>query len=297
MMLKKYTMKRRKFIQYSSIAVGGMLLPSLVGCVPGEIAKTPIGLQLYTLRDIIKKDVKGTLEEVARIGYKNIETYGYADEKIFDIPFSDFVKIANDLGLNIVSGHYSTGFNSTATGNLRNGWEQAVRDAKAAGQKYVVIPSLDSGESKTIDDYKKACELLNKGGEVCMNYGIKLGFHNHNTEFVKMEDQIPYDLMLAELDPSLVTMELDLYWIVRGGYNPLDYFKKYPGRFELWHVKDMNKTDPTQTTSPGSGSINFHEIFNHAEHAGMKACFVEIEDYEVSEYDSIKKGFEHLNNF
>ncbi|MFZ2906663.1 MAG: sugar phosphate isomerase/epimerase [Cyclobacteriaceae bacterium] len=289
-------MKRRTFIKNSSLLAGSVMLPSLLNCAVDQKKKS-IGLQLYSLRKIIKADLPGTLKRVAEIGYKSVETYSYGDGKIFDVPFVDFVKIAKDNGLAISCGHYGTGFNSTAKGNLRNGWEKAVEDAKMAGQHYMVVPSLDKGESSSVDDYKKTCELLNKSGETCKQYGIKLGYHNHDTEFIKIEDQVPYDVMLAELDPSLVTMELDLYWIVRGGYNPLDYFKNYPGRFELWHVKDMNKTDRTKTTSPGSGSINFREIFNHAKEAGMKAFFVEIEHYEVSEYDSIKKGFDHLKAF
>jgi len=286
-------MKRREFIQYSSLAVGGMLLPSMISCVPGKEEKV-IGLQLYSLRNIIKKDVQGTLKEVARIGYKTIETYNYGDGKIFDIPFDDFVKMAKDLDLSITSGHYSSGFNSTSKGNLRNDWESAVKDAKKAGQEYMVVPYLEKDERQTIDDYKKICELLNKGAEVCKQHGIKMGYHNHEFEFEKIDDQIPYDVMLAELDQSLVTMELDLYWVVRGGYSPLDYFSKYPGRFELWHVKDMNKEDRKKTTSPGLGSIDFTEIFKHAGHAGMKRYYIEIEDYEVSEYESITNGFEYL---
>ena len=285
-------MKRRQFIQSSSVIAGSLLLPSLWSCAT---EKKSIGLQLYSLRDIIKADVQGTLKKVSEIGYSELETYSYGDGKIFDIPFADFVKMTKDLGLSITSGHYSSGFNSTTKGNLRNDWESAVNDAKSAGQEYMVVPYLEKDERPTIDDYKKICELLNKGAEVCKQYGIKMGYHNHEFEFLKIDDQVPYDVMLAELDPSLVTMELDLYWVVRGGYSPMDYFSKYPGRFELWHVKDMNKEDQLKTTSPGSGSIDFKEIFKHAEHAGMKRYYVEIENYEVSEYDSITKGFEYLN--
>ena len=128
-----YTMKRRTFIQHSSLLTGGILLPSMLSCTNEKKTKS-IGLQLYSLRDVINKDVKGTLKQVADIGYKSLETYSYSDEKIFDIPFSDFVKMTNDLGLKVVSGHYSTGFNSDKKGNLRNDWEKAVNDAKTAGQ-------------------------------------------------------------------------------------------------------------------------------------------------------------------
>jgi len=288
-------MKRRNFIQYSSIAVVGMLLPSMMSCVPTRRRAKSIGLQLYSLRDVIKKDVEGTLKQVAAIGYKTIETYSYGDEKIFDIAFSDFVKMTNDLGLKIVSGHYSTGFNSEKKGNLRNDWEKAVSDAKSAGQEYVVVPYLDKDERKTIDDYKKVCELMNKGAEVCKQYDIRMGYHNHEFEFEKIDDQVPYDVMLAELDPNLVAMELDLYWAVYAGVKPLDYFTKYPSRFELWHVKDMDKADRELNADVGTGTIDFVELFKHADHAGMKHYFIEQEDYPVSPAESIKKSFENLN--
>lgn len=288
-------MKRREFIQYSSLAVGGMLLPNLISCVPGEGKQKSIGLQLYSLRDIIKQDVQGTLKQVAQIGYKSVETYSYADGKIFDIPFADFVKMCKDLDLKITSGHYSTGFNATTTGNLRNGWEKAVSDAKEAGQEYVVVPYLDKDERQTIDDYKKICEIMNKGAEVCKQYGLRMGYHNHEFEFQKIGEEIPYDVMLAELDPKLIGMELDIYWIVYAGYKPLDYFSKYPSRFELWHVKDMEKENRDNNANVGTGSIDFVELFKHAKHAGLKHYFIEQEDYPVSPMESIKVSYDNLN--
>lgn len=289
-------MKRRTFIQHSSLLAGSVLLPSLLSRCTTEKSAKPIGLQLYTLRNVILKDLQGTLKEVAGVGYKKLETYSYADGKIFDVPFKDFIKMTSDLGLTITSGHYSSGFNQTKGGNLRNDWEKAVSDAKEAGQEYMVIPYLDSNERASIDDYKKMCELINKGAEVCKQYGIRMGYHNHDFEFEKIDDQIPYDVMLGELDPNLVGMELDIYWIVRAGYKPLDYFTKYPSRFELWHVKDMGKTDPDINVDPGTGSIDFVELFKHAEHAGLKHYFIEQEDYAVSEFESIKNGFNYINN-
>lgn len=284
---------------------GSVLLPSLLQCTV-ENKKKSIGLQLYTLRNKIRKDdsglayfdqqeIRNVLEVVAKTGFDKLEAFDYKNEAIYNIPYQEFNRMVKDLGMRICSGHYSTGFNTTAKGNLRNDWEQAVADAKEVGQEYVVIPYLDANERKTIDDYKRLCELLNKGAEICQQYGIRMGYHNHDFEFVKIDDQVPYDVMLAELDPNLVSMELDLYWIIRAGYDPLDYFARYPGRFELWHVKDMSKTDPDINVDPGSGSIDFVELFKHAEHAGLKHYFIEQEDYAVSEFESIAKGFEYIN--
>ncbi|MFN3840113.1 MAG: sugar phosphate isomerase/epimerase family protein [Cyclobacteriaceae bacterium] len=289
-------MNRRTFIQRSVLtATGSFLIPSFVGCNAASTAKNkPIGLQLYTLRDVIFKDLPGTLQAVAAIGYTEVETFSYADGKIFGQPFADYVKRAADLGLKTVSGHYMSGFNLQTSGNLRNGWERAVADAKAAGQQYMVVAYLFKEERETIDQYKALCELLNKSAEVCKRYGIKLAYHNHDFEFTPLNGQLPYDVMLAELDKNLVAMELDLYWVVRAGFSPLDYFLKHPGRFELWHVKDMHRDDPTKNTDLGSGTIDFKEIFNRQEQAGLKHFFVEQETYEISSLESVKNNYGYL---
>ncbi|MDL5050832.1 sugar phosphate isomerase/epimerase [Oscillatoria amoena NRMC-F 0135] len=290
-------MKRRRFIQQSTLAVSGSLLvPMNIGCNPSREKRTKsIGLQLYTLRDAIVKDMPGTLKKVAEIGYSELETYSYGDWNIFGHPFTDYIKVTQDLGLQTISGHYNTGYNHANSGNLLNGWEQAVADAKEAGQKYMVIASLHSGERQTIDQYKKACELINKGAEVCMSYGITMGYHNHDFEFAAIDNQVPYDVMLAELDPTLVCMELDLYWIVKAGFTPIDYFNRYPGRFELCHVKDMHKTDGTKNADIGTGTINFIEILNYRHQAGLKHFFVEQETYEISPLVSIQNNFTYMN--
>jgi sugar phosphate isomerase/epimerase len=289
-------MNRRTFIHRSAFAAtGSLLVPSMLGCrAATEKSNKPIGLQLYTLRDVIFKDLYGTLKAVADIGYTEVETFSYGDGKIFGHPFADYVKMASDLGLKTISGHYLSGFNQKTAGNLRNGWEQAVADAKAAGQQYMIIAYLVEEERQTIDQYKELCELMNKGAEVCKGYGIKMGYHNHAFEFEPINNQRPYEVMLAELDPGLVCMELDLYWITRAGFSPADYFSKYPGRFELWHVKDMHKDDPAKNADLGTGKINFTELFSMQQQSGLKHFFVEQETYPVSSLESAKNNFSYL---
>lgn len=288
-------MKRRTFIQYTSLVTGGLLLPSAWSCSTKPTVMKAIGIQLYTLRTEIVKDMEGVLKRIAEVGYSEIESYNYEDGKMFNRPFSDFIRASNDFGLKIVSGHYKTGYNSKVPGNLRNNWEQAVADAKSAGQKYMVIPSISREERSSIDQLKEVCELMNRGGELCKQYGIRMGYHNHDFEFQKLDGQLIYDIMLAELDPAFVCMELDIYWIIRAGYSPRDYFNRYPGRFELWHVKDMNKDDPQMNADIGTGSIDFKELFKLAGLSGMKHFFVEQETYEVSPQVSIENGFRYLS--
>lgn len=279
-------MNRREFIQTTSLAAAGaILLPSFA-----LVDKKKIGLQLYSLRDLMPKDPKGTLKMVADLGYKEVETYGYGDGKLFGLSAKEFGSYAKSLGLKIPSGHYSTGQSRPdAKGTLTNDWERAVADAKELGQEYMIIAWLDPSERKSLDDYKKVCELINKGSETCKKYGIRIGYHNHEFEFLKLEDQVPYDLMLAQLDKKDISMELDLYWTAFAQVNPLDYFAKYPGRFEQWHVKDMDKNDPKKQVDLGTGRIDFKAIFEKANQSGLKHFYIEQEQYAVSSSESIKQ--------
>jgi sugar phosphate isomerase/epimerase len=287
-------MRRRTFIQHTALAAAGaMLSPAAVAGLRGT-RSSAIGLQLYTLKDIIRKDVKGTLQKVAEIGYKELEAYSYGDGKIFGMPYQDFSTMAKDLGMSIVSGHYGTGkMNPNMKGSLINDWERATEDAAGVGQKYMVIAWLAPDERKTVDDYKRTCELLNKSSEVCRRAGVTLGYHNHEFEFEKIEGQVPYEVMLAELDASVI-MELDIYWSTFSGFEALDLFKKYPGRFPLWHVKDMDKQDRKKNSDVGSGSIDYKAIFAGAGQAGLKHFFLEQEYFTGSQIDSISKGYQHL---
>src|SRR5688572_27052698 len=166
-------------------------MPSLASAAK---IKGQLGLQLYTLRDSIFKDPKDVLQKVAGFGYKELETFSYRDGKIYGMAFSDFGKYISDLGMRVVSGHY--GLDQAKS----NSWEGAISDAKAIGQEYMIVPYLVDTDRKTINDYKKICEQLNKAGETCKKQGIRFGYHNHAFEFETLEGQRPYDVMLVELD-------------------------------------------------------------------------------------------------
>lgn len=285
-------MKRRTFIQASSMAAAAITLPVWARATDSN---TGIGLQLYTLKDIIRKDIKGTLQKVAAIGYSRVEPYDYSDGKMFGMPYQDFARMNKDLGLEVVSCHYNSGFTDPQVkGTLRNDWQMAVDDAAAAGQQYMVLAWLEEGERKTIDDYKSVCDLINKSGEICKKAGIKIGYHNHWFEFQPVEGQTPYDVMLKELDPSLVTMEMDMYWVVFAGADPLHLMENHRGRFELWHIKDMDKAVHNRNADVGTGLIDFHKIFADHEISGMKYFFLEQEYFSGSPIDSIQVGYDYL---
>jgi sugar phosphate isomerase/epimerase len=281
-------MKRREFIQSSAVAAAGLMaLPSLAGAMTKK-GKEEVGLQIYTLRDTIFKDPKGVLKQVADFGYKKLETFAYKDSSIFGMPFADFGKYIKDLGMKVTSGHYGIDQAKSDT------WEKAVTDAKSIGQDYLVVPYLVEGDRKTIDDYKKVCAILNKAGEVAKKNGMKFGYHNHAFEFETLEGQIPYDLMLKELDPKLVDMEMDIFWVVNAGKDPFQYFEKHPGRFTQWHVKDMDKSDKMRNANVGTGTIDWKKIFASAKKSGMKHFYVEQETYPGAPIDSVGESIKYL---
>jgi len=278
-------MERRKFIQTSSLAaVGMMALPSLLKA--GQF-KNSVGLQLYTLRQVIMKDVKGTLKAVADMGYTQAETYGYNNGKLFGMTVKEFGDYMKSIGMKTISGHY--GIELTT-----NNWEKSCEDAKSLGQKYVVVPWLDKKYYSSLDELKKTCETLNKAGEVAKKYDLQFGYHNHAFELEQVEGQVMMDFMLGQLDPKLVTWEMDIYWIVRGGSDPIKYFEKYPGRFQLWHVKDMDKVNPENNADVGTGSIDFKNLFAKADQAGLKDFFVEQESYPSTPMESTKNCVNYL---
>jgi sugar phosphate isomerase/epimerase len=275
-------MKRRQFIQTAAVASAAALIPSFALAGPNR----KIGIQLYTLRDVIFKDVQGTLKQVADFGYQELELFGYNDGKVFGKPVTEV-------------GHYGTGLvsqpNRPATvGTLVNGWEKAASDAKILGQEYMVIAYLQKDERKTMDDYKKVCELINKNAEICKKYGMQIGYHNHDFEFELIDGQVPYELMLKELDPKLVSMELDLFWTTYANRDPLQLFAAYPGRFQQWHVKDMRKDDRKLNADVGTGTIDFKAIFAKAKESGFKHFYIEHDSYPVSSIESVKADAQNI---
>jgi len=251
---------RRNFLKTTAaFAVGSMVMP----LSSFKSGKTPYGLILYTVRDAMMKDPKKTLEQVAAAGYKVVEAAGYKDGKFYNFKPARFKEIVESLGMKLISSHTHVSMENI---------QKVADDAAEAGLKYVVHPSMARG---SIDVFKKGAEDYNKFGEIFNKNGIRFAYHNHAYEFKKIDDIIPYDILLKGTQPNLVAMEMDLYWIVIGGHNPWEYFAKYPGRFELWHVKDMKDNTKKDMTEVGNGILDFKKIFSLSEQAGMKYYFVE----------------------
>lgn len=246
------------------------------------------GLQLYTLRGDLAKDPKAVIEQVAAIGYKEVESFGYTAGKYFGMSPKDFAALLKANRLTHPSSHYMLA-------GLSDNWQKAVEDAVTAGQKYMVVAYLLDTERKSIDDYKKIAARFNVAAEVCKKAGIQFGYHNHDFEFTDMGGRHGYDVLLKETDPDLVKFELDLYWASFAGKDPVEMFRQHPGRFPLWHVKDMDNTPKKFFTEVGNGVIDFKAIFAHSGKSGMQHYFVEQDICPGSPFESIKKSFQYIS--
>jgi len=263
-------MKRRHFLQTLSAGAAGLYAPDLLA---GQMKKKKdMGVQLYTIREAVSKNLEGALERLAGLGYKNLEIYGYNGTFFGKTP-SEFKTILANTGLKVISSHHTSGIGLKGKGTLSDGWEKAVEDLHAVGAKYMGCSYLFPNE-RTAEVYKSFPDLLLKSGKVAKTAGIQFFYHNHDFEFGKFEDTLVYDHFLTNTPKEFVQMELDLYWIFRAGFDPITYFEKYPGRFPLWHVKDM-EAGTKGITEVGNGSIDFDRVFAARKKAGLEYWFVE----------------------
>ena len=274
---------RRQFIQQTGLVSAGLFFPYEKYF---KLNKN-VGVQLYTLRDLIFKDPRGIIQKVGAMGFKEVESFGYNAGKYFGLTPKEFADLLSQNNLTHPSGHY--GLN-----NLTE-WDTAIQDAIAAGQKYMVLAYLADTERKSIDDYKRHAASFNSAAEKCKKAGLQFAYHNHDFEFIDMNGQIGYDVLMKETDPSLVKFEMDIYWIRKANRDPIELFKKHPGRFPLWHVKDMDKTEKKSFTEVGNGVIDFKKIFECAKKSGMEHFFVE-QDVSSDPLASIQKSYQYIES-
>ena len=192
------------------------------------------------------------------------------------------------------SAHYQLGEGQTAQGTILTGWDKAVEDAASVGQKYMVCAWLAPAERGNLDHFKKLADDFNKAGEVCKKAGIQFCYHNHDFEFIQENGKYPYDILLENTDKNLVKMEIDLYWLTKAGQDPIALIEKHPGRFPLWHMKDMDKTEKKMFTEVGNGIIDFKAILKHSNKADLKYFFVEQDICPGDPYDSITQSITYI---
>jgi len=276
-------MRRRALTTGVFLFVASMIMGSYA-----QSERKEIGLQLWSVREDMKKDAAATISAIGQMGYAFVEAAGYADGLFYGMEPLVFKQLLNDDGLQFMASHTGRPLPDADKWESTMKWWDACIEAHAkAGVKYIVQPSMDKKGYGSLADLKRYCDYFNAIGEKCNAKGIRFGYHNHDREFETVDGVVRYDYMLQNTDPDKVMFQLDLYWIMKGGKEAIAYFNTYPGRFELWHVKDEKELGE-------SGLMDFEPIFNVAELSGVKYFIVEVERYSYPPLVSIKKRLDFL---
>jgi sugar phosphate isomerase/epimerase len=291
-------LSRRTFLKTTALAAAGTSLLSN-HLFAARKSKELVGIQLYSIRDDMKKDPLGSLKQIASMGYKHVEHANYVNRKFYGYAPKEFKKILDDLGLKMPSGHtvMAPKHWDAPTKSLTDEWKYTVEDAAILGQQFVISPSMQESARKNYDDLLRFMEVFNKSGELCQKSGMKFGYHNHDFEFSeKLNGKTLYDIILQNTDPKLVMQQLDIGNMVGGGARAMEILKKYPGRFESMHVKDEIKSSTENTgyesTVLGKGLVKPKEIIDWGRKSGGTVHFIiEQESYQgKTPLESVKEN-------
>ncbi|WP_315823053.1 sugar phosphate isomerase/epimerase [Paraflavitalea speifideaquila] len=263
---------RRTFIRQTGVLASAFMMGSSFVVKP----KYKLGLQLFTIREALSKDVRGTLKKIASFGYQEVETYGF-NRQYYRFTPAEFKMLLQENGLTSPSGHYDLNLYvmpGKTTDDLLKYVDECIEGAHILKQQYIVWPWLDESH-RSIEAFKEIVATLNKIGERINKAGLQLAYHNHNFEFIEYNGDTGYAMLLRESDPNYVKLELDLYWSTYMKQDLPALFKKHPDRFPLWHLKDKDKTNPELHTTMGDGDIDFTKLLPHASLAGAQHLYVE----------------------
>lgn len=295
---------RRSFIKNSAVLLAGTSILSkaaFAAAKPSEI----VGLQLYSVRDDMKKDPVGTLTQLAKMGYKHVEHANYIDRKFYGFTAVEFKKVLDDLGLKMVAGHTVLGKNhwDETKKSFTDAWKYTVEDAAFMGQKYVISPWMDESMRKTYDDLLRYMEVFNLSGELCQKSGMKFGYHNHHFEFSEQLNGMKiFDIMMKNLDVNKVVMQLDIGNMYIAGAKALDVIGQYPGKFEMIHVKDevaVNTAEKYESAILGKGIIPVKDVLTICRKTGgTKVYIIEQESYQgKAPLDCMKENIDIMKNW
>lgn len=273
-------MDRRTFVKTAGTAAVAAGLPGTPELLRRD-RLDKIGLELYTVRDLMKASVERTLSQVAAIGYREVEFAGY-----FNRPPRAIKQLLDDNGLGSPAAHI--GLDA-----LRGPWNRTLSDASEIGHKWLVIASTSDADRNTPEAIKRTADLIHKAADDAKFYKIRLAYHNHDVEFQQVGGKRIFDQLLELTKPSELQIEMDLYWITKGGGDPLDYFRRWPGRFPLVHVKDASPPPEYRMEDVGKGTIKWADIFAHQKEAGIKHYFVE-HDNPADPIASITASYKYL---
>jgi len=276
---------RRKFLQTSGLlTAAGLLSKNKLFASSAKLKN--YGIQLWSVKNALAKDPKDVLKQIASFGYTQIESFEGGKGIFWGMTAAEFKKYMDDLGMKIISSHC----------NIDKDFEKKAADAASIGMKYLICPY--KGPRKSIDDFKKIAEDFNAKGDICKKNGIRFAYHNHDYSFVTVDGQIPQDVMLANTNPDTVDFEMDIYWVVTAGADPVAYAEKYKNRFRLCHVKDRikNTTEKDASCTLGTGSIDYPPMLKKLKSNGMEYFIVEQERYDnTTELDSAKADANYMS--
>jgi sugar phosphate isomerase/epimerase len=274
---------RRSFLKETAFAgAGAFLVPGFIR-IPERAPKLKkVGVQLYSVRKEMMTDAVGTLKKLGQIGYQEIESAQSEKGNYYGLEPKQIKKILKDQGMTLRSGHT----------HIDKNWQKSIDEAAEAGQEYIICSVLPS-PGQTVGNYQKSADLFNQAGEQCKKSGVMFGYHNHESEYDTVEGKVLYDVLLDNTNPALVHMEMDLGWVIAAGKDPLAYFSKYPGRFPLWHLKDMSLSEK-KSVEFGKGGVDLIGLMKQAKQAGMKYYFIEQEEYAVTAFDSLDYDYNWL---
>jgi len=260
---------RRNFLRQTALAGAAISMPFGKELMAMAGKANPIGIQLWTVKQALYKDTLGVLKHLAKSGYKQIEGFE-GDLGIFwGMKNTAFKKVLDDLGMNMVSTHC----------NNTKDFERKAAEAAEIGMKYLICPH--KGAQKSIDNFKQFSEEFNACGEITKKNGLRFAYHNHDYSFVPMDGVVPQDLMMNSTNPDTVDFEMDMYWTVAAGVDPIAYMKKFPNRFKLVHVKDMavSAEGVKESCIVGKGTINYKSLLPQVAAQGVQYFIVEQEAY------------------
>jgi sugar phosphate isomerase/epimerase len=278
-------MQRRSFLKQSGLLTAGALSVSQLDVFANAPQKAinPFGVQLYSTRDILPKDPKGVMTQLAQMGYKQFESYSGPQGFLWGMEPKEMKSFLGDMGVKMISTHF----------DMNKDLGKSIDMANGAGLSYLLCPYI--GPQKTFDDWKKIADKFNTIGEQVTKGGLKFGYHNHDYSFKPLDGKIPQEYLLANTDPKHVMFELDLCWIDVAGQDPVAHLNKYGKRYELCHIKDYKKENgkPVQNDL-GKGNVDFKKTLRTAMDNGMKYFIVEQEEYPESVLGSMKNDAEYM---
>ncbi|MGL4328589.1 MAG: sugar phosphate isomerase/epimerase family protein [Tannerellaceae bacterium] len=281
---------RRDFLKHASMLLAGTAFSSNLFSSCTQSNKN-IGLQLYSLRDLVKdQGIQTTLETVSKMGYKNLELAGYNDGKMYGLAPSELKKMVSDLGMKVTSSHVGQAYNKEKEAEVMGWWDQAIDAHNELGVKYMIQPWMPVNDQTTLDDLKTYCDYFNTVGYKTAAASMAFGYHNHDFEFKNVEGQRIYDYLLNNTSKNHVFFQMDVYWVAQGGADPVEYMQKYADQMKVLHIKDEKEIGRSK-------QIDYKPIFDQMYANNIKDYYVEVERYSENDpVASVTESFNFLND-